>query len=194
MFLVAKGDVEIEIKIPVSKVSFGKVRRYLKKNAVLMGKSRDTDKYYNLPIRSFLKTKHPIEYLRIRAGSGGSFINYKYNYLNSKGKKTHADEYESRVENAIQLEKILSALSYKNFMTVDKHRESYQTRSGFEVDLDEVSGLGYFVEVEAKKDFGNRGKTYEEVVKLVKMLGLNPDDQDQNGYVLLLMKKKGLVG
>ncbi len=97
---MAKSDVEIEIRVPVNKVLFGKVRKFLKKSAKFVGKSRDTDKYYNLPIRSFLKTKHPIEYLRIRAGDRGSFITYKYNYLNSKGKKTHADEYESGVENA----------------------------------------------------------------------------------------------
>ena len=76
--------------------------------------------------------------------------------------------------------------------TVDKTRESYLIEE-FEIELDRVSELGTFVEVEAVGEVENRGRTYEKVIRFVREIGLDPENQDNNGYVLLLMKKKGFV-
>ena len=78
-------------------------------------------------------------------------------------------------------------------MTIDKQRESYEFEDRFEIDLDIVKGLGYFVEIEAMKDFGGRDATYDEVANFAQKLGLNSKNQDNDGYVLMIMKKKGLA-
>lgn len=190
---MAKDDVEIEIKTPVDKRAFGKIKQYLKANAKLVGVSREVDKYYNSPHRDFLKLKHPEEYLRIRIKDSGGAITYKRVYFNDKGWKTHADEYESCIDDTGQLEKIFSVLNFDNFLTIDKRREHYDFKDMFEIDLDEVKELGCFVEIEAMKDFGGKETTYNEVANFAQKLGLNPKNQDNDGYVLMMMKKKGLA-
>lgn len=190
---MAKDDIEIEIKISTNKRTFEKVKQYLKKHAKLIGSSQEVDKYYNSPHRNFLELKHPAEYLRIRVKSGSGAITYKKVYFNETGWKTHADEYESKIEDTGQLEKIFSVLNFDNFLTIDKQRESFEFKDKFEIDLDIVKELGYFVEIEAMEDFGGRDATYNEIANFAKKLGLDPNKQDNDGYVLMMMKKKGLV-
>lgn len=190
---MARDDIEIEIKIPTDKKTFEKVRRYLKKQAKLVGGSQEVDKYYNSPHRNFLEPKHPAEYLRIRAKSSGGAITYKKVYFNGEGRHTHSDEYESKIENIGQLEKIFSVLNFDNFITIDKRREIFEFEDKFEIDLDIVKGLGYFVEIEALENSGGKNATYKRLADFARKIGLDPEKQDSDGYVLAMMKKKGLV-
>lgn len=190
---MAKDNIEIEIKIPVSLKTFKRVKSYLSKNAKLVKKSQEIDKYFNSPSRDFLKPKHPYEYLRLRCRKGCNSFDYKKIFFDKNGKKTHADEFETHIENCNSLEKILSALDFKNFISIDKHRETYKIGNSFEVELDTVKGLGYFVEVESLKDFGGKELTYNNVVKIIKKLELDMKKEDNSGYVLLFMRKKGLI-
>ena len=77
-------------------------------------------------------------------------------------------------------------------MTVDKTREKYQSGK-FEVDIDKVADLGTFVEIEAIGRSDDKEGTLKKLIKFARSLGLDPNKEDNNGYVLLLLKKKGLV-
>lgn len=57
---------------------------------------------FSPPHRDFLGLKHPEEYLRIRVKGGGGAITYKKVYFNEKDWKTHADEYESKIDDTGQ--------------------------------------------------------------------------------------------
>lgn len=190
---MAKSNTEIEIKLPVDKKTFYKLRLYLRKNAKYISSSREIDRYYNAPHRDFLEPKTPVEYLRVRTKANNSSFTYKHIYLDSNGHKTHADEYELRISDPRQLEKILSTLDFENFLTIDKKRESYKYKNLFEIDLDEVQELGFFVEIEALKDFGSKEDALENVTRFASQLGLDTEKQDRDGYVLLMMKKTGLA-
>ena len=63
---MAKNNVEVEIKTPVSKKLFEKVKRSLKGEAKLVSVSRDIDKYFNAPHRNFLEKTPTEEFLRVR--------------------------------------------------------------------------------------------------------------------------------
>lgn len=190
---MAKDNIEVEIKIPANKKIFENVRLYLKKHGKLVGTSREIDKYYNSPHRNFLELKHPVEYLRIRSKSSGSSVTYKKVYFNENGRFTHADEYESKIEKMDQMEKIFSILNFDNFITIDKKRETFEFEDKFEIDLDTVKDLGYFIEIEAKENFGGKDATHERLADFAKKIGLDPEKQDSDGYVLSMMKKKGLA-
>ncbi len=190
---MAKDGVEVEIKIPVSKKLFEEIRRFLKKNARFVSSSQEIDSYFNSPHRDFLTLKHPLEYLRVRKrGTSGSF-NYKYHHYSREGERLYADEYETKIENPYQLIKILRALNFKKFITVNKRRETYVYKGSFEFALDNVKNLGYFVEIEAKKDIRGCKKTLVELKSLARNLKLNLTKIDNYGYVALLMKKKNLA-
>jgi adenylate cyclase, class 2 len=189
---MAKDGVEVEIKIPVSKKIFENVRRFLKKKAKFVSSSSEIDKYFNPTHRSFLKKVHPTEYLRVRfSGSNGS-ITYKNVYLNKKGERTHSNEHESEVSDPSSVVQILKDLDFDNFLTVEKDREEYIYNNIFEVDLDKVKGLGYFIEVESVANEGGVAAAIKRVRDFAQKLGLNPNKPDMKGYVIALMEKKGL--
>jgi adenylate cyclase class 2 len=191
--VMASGNVEVEIKIPLSKKIFEKIRRFLKKSAKFIGSSNEIDKYYNSPHRNFLAKKHPIEYLRIRTKNGSkSSCTYKFVHNNRKGQRIRSDEYETGIENSEQLEKIFNVLNFDNFLTIDKERKTYEVKHDFEVDMDKVKGLGYFIEIETLRTFGTSRKTFNRVCTFATKLGLDPAKMDKDGYVLLMMKKKGI--
>jgi predicted adenylyl cyclase CyaB len=190
---MAKDSVEVEIKIPVSKAKFEKVKRLLSKKAKLLGISNQIDKYYDPPHRSFISDGYPQEFLRLRKFGRKSFFTYKRGYWNRKGEHTHSDEYETIVDKAQQLEKVLLTLNFENFLTINKTRETYLVSKDFEVVLDKVKKLGYFIEVECLKTFGSREKAMDKLYQYARDLKLDPEKRDSKGYVALLMEKKGLL-
>ena len=191
---MAKNNIEVEIKIPVSKSLFEKAKRSVKKIGKYISYSREIDKYVNAPHRNFLAKNPTEEFLRVRSKKGGDYFTYKHGYWNSKNEHTHSDEFETKVESLKELEKILKVLNFKNILLIDKQREIYKVNSSFEISLDRVKGLGYFIEIESLKGFGNHDKAMEKIYTFAKELGLNPTKRDSKGYVTLMMEKKKHLG
>ena len=82
-------------------------------------------------------------------------------------------------------------LDFKKIITVDKNRE-YWDCGNFEVSLDEVKGLGFFIEVEAKNDFFKDNiEAKKECINFLDKLGLeNVENNHINkGYPVLLLEK-----
>jgi adenylate cyclase class 2 len=191
---MAKNSVEVEIKIPVTKELFEKIKKSLERKAELVSVSRDVDKYFNAPHRNFLDKTPTEEFLRVRIKKDTFLFTYKHGYWNNKLEHTHSDEFETKVENSEQLEKILNVLNFENILQIDKKREVYRAKGGFEVSLDKVKGLGYFIEIESEKSFGSINKTMEAIYTFARSIGLDPTKRDSMGYVSLMMKKKKLFG
>jgi adenylate cyclase class IV len=59
--------------------------------------------------------------------------------------------------------------------------------------LDIVKELGYFMEIEAMKNFGSVEETRKKLFEFAKNLGINVSKPDERGYAFLMAKKKGLV-
>jgi len=188
---MASNNVEIEIKFPVSRALFQKVKKFLKAHAVFGGASKEKDSYFNHPHRDFLAGGHPTEYLRVRQRGGAGSFTYKNVYLNKFGSRTHSDEFESKVEEPGQVIKILKVLNFKKFLVVKKKRETYIFEGKYEIALDDVKDLGYFIE--ALDNAGGVQKTRRRIFEFSKELGIQKL-RKTNGYVIDLMRKKGLIG
>jgi predicted adenylyl cyclase CyaB len=190
---MAHKDTEIEIKIPVSKSAFLRAKRKLLKIAKLIKVSHHLDDYYIPAHRNFLAPRYPYEWLTIRKRDGKSILNFKHLYPEETREKTHSNEYEVKIEGIEQLEKIFLSLNFKKFLSIDKKREVFQYQNKFEIGLDEVKKLGFFIEIECLKDLGSHQRARKELFSFAKNIGLDPTQKDQDGYALGLMKKEGLV-
>jgi adenylate cyclase, class 2 len=190
---MAHQDVEIEIKFCLTKALASQLEKKLNKVAKFLGESRQIDRYFNAPHRDFLKLKHPVEYLRLRESNGTGSINYKYWHKDRANVSTHCDELESNISNTSSLNKLLMKLDFKEYLTIDKTRKSYNLNGEFEIDLDEVKDLGHFAEIETMRDFGSVEKARMEIIKVAKNLGINITKIEKHGYVLALMQKKKLT-
>src|SRR5512136_34403 len=141
--------MEYEVKIRVEGIASIRSRR----TALRIrpeGMTTERDLYHNSPTRDFGR---PDEALRIRATRDGTTLTYK-------GPKIGLGEIKAREELIVPvagpgdtLEKILVRLGFTPTALVEKDRETYRVE-GTLVALDEVKGLGSFVEIEAPPGLG----------------------------------------
>ena len=190
---MVQDNIEIEIKIPLSKKDFLRIRKYLRKIAKFVKSSYHIDDYYTPKHKSFLEPEYPFEWLTVRQRNGKILFNYKHWYPEGIKNTTHCDEYETEVGNVEQLEKILTALDFTKILTIDKTRETYIHKGRLEIALDFVKNLGYFIEVESLKNLGGLKKAREEILAFIKSLGVRRTETVPGGYGGALLRKKGLM-
>lgn len=142
-----QNDKEIEIQVRVEYIK--PLIKFLNEKASFISQVHQIDKYYIPNHRNFLKTKPIEEWLRLRDSSGKLSINYKKVHYDKIGKTLYRDEYESSIGEIPALEKIFKAIDIKEIVVVDKTRKIY-SYNDYEISLDNIKGLGDFIEVEYK--------------------------------------------
>jgi adenylate cyclase, class 2 len=110
----------------------------------------DADRYFNAPDRDFARTD---EALRLRSIGPNNFITYKgpKTDLLTKTRLELEVPLVDGPESPEMLQRLLQHLGYRFVGLVEKCRTIYQLHRGefdLEVCLDEVQGLGKFVELE----------------------------------------------
>ncbi len=183
---MAHNNTEIEIKVKVTKKKFMSLQKVLDSEAEFIHKLHHIDTYYNPESINFMKDEVPARWLSIRERGENILVNYKHWQSDKTGEFTHCDEYETKIENKLQLENIINALGIRAIATVDKVRRKYRYNDEFEVCLDEVKQLGYFIEIESVKDFGSVKKTHEMIREFADYLGLPETKSVPGGYAYQL--------
>jgi len=190
---MANNNIEIEIKVPVDKSLFLEVKSKLGKIARFEKDVKQKDDYFTPVHRSFTAPEFPYEWLSIRKRDGKCIVNYKHFYPENVEVTAYCDEFETEIGNAGGVEKMFSALNFKKLVSVEKEREVFVFKDMFEIALDNVKGLGYFIEIEAVKDLGSVENARKEIAEFAKTLGVEGSKADKRGYPFLLMEKKGLI-
>jgi len=184
-------NVEVEIKVKVDNLE--EIRKKVAEMGKLIKSIRQVDEYYIPCHRDFFNQKpHPVEWLRIRTNPDKTIFEYdKSINKNAQGEQEYAEEYETEISNPDELRKILDFLDFKKVVTVDKQREYWMCQN-MEVALDEVKGLGSFVEAEAKGDFENNVEAKKACINFLENLGIKDVDINKinTGYPVLLLEKK----
>lgn len=178
---------EIEIKVRIEKPQ--RLTSFLKKNARLRGVMNQVDEYFVPAHRNFLSAQPIKEWLRLRSENGVYTINYKYFHYNSQGLTTEADEFETRVNDAKQTQRIFKALNFKPIVKVDKTRHSWLYKD-YEIGMDAVSNLGTFVEVEFKGRGRDSKKITDGMMAFLRNIGVGKIQRNYQGYPFLLLFPK----
>ncbi len=182
-----KTDIEIEIKIKLSEIEFINLENKCKEKAVFVSEMRQMDTYYTPCHKIFTKLEYPYEWLRIGRRGTKNILNYKHWYPEGEANSTHCDEYEVEFDDVERLVKIFNALDLKEICEVDKQRKIYLYNDTYEISLDYVKGLGYYVEIEYKKDTDKPEIIYEEIINFAKEWNLNLANIDRKGYPYYLV-------
>ena len=151
------------------------------------------DTYYAHPTRDFAKTD---EALRIRRAGGDNFLTYKGPKLDVETKTRREIEIplapgESA---AASFGVLLEALGFSPVATVRKIRTlltaAWQGQS-VEVALDDVDGLGTFVELELTADEAEVDAARDAILSLASELGLGSADHsaERRSYLELLLER-----
>ena len=183
-------NVEIEVKIKLD--SLEEARRELPKFGKLVKSIRQIDEYYTPCHRDFFAHKpHPVEWLRIRVNPDVAIFEYDKSFDRKDGSQDYAEEYETKISQPDELRKMLRFLDFRKVITIDKQRE-YWDCGDLEICLDDVKNLGFFIEVEAKKNFSSTSEAREKCIGFLHKVGIKDWQKRQikTGYCDLLLKKK----
>jgi len=180
---IIKNDIECEIKIKLSKDEFEKINLFMNKNAEFLKESKQKDTYYQPRHRKFINKDIINEWLRIGERGNKKILNYKNWYDN------YCDEYEVEVDNVENLNKIFEILGLEKIVIVDKIRKTYYYLNKYEVALDYVKKLGFFIEIEIKKYDKSLLEEYDNLLKVAKDLNLDLNNIDKRGYPYYLINK-----
>jgi adenylate cyclase class 2 len=171
--------IEVEVKVRARHAGVKERIEVLGAERVTQKEQRDV--YFTAPHRDFASTD---EALRVRRENGETRITYKGPKMDDETKTR--EEHETTVGDAEEARAVFESLGFEEFGTVEKERQVYELE-GTTVTLDEVEGLGEFVEVE--RDIDDEADIEEpsaEVLGVLGRLGLDADDSVRDSYLELL--------
>jgi len=171
-----KNNKEIGIKIKISLKKYNYLDSFLQNNAKFIYESHQHDIYYKI-------NKNNSEYLRIRKHGNKKTLTYK-KWQNN----IDCDEYEVEINSIKNLDKIFNILGLKQIVVVDKIRKIYNYNK-YEISLDNVKKLGYFIEIEIKNITQDLKDEYKELLTMAKTLNLNIEDIEYNRYSYQIINK-----
>jgi adenylate cyclase, class 2 len=180
---------EVEIQVVLKNPEY--VEKRLKEIAQFIKAKNQKDEYFIPKHEDFFELAIPVEYLRVRHEDGKNELNYNFLHLNADGSLLKTDEYEVKVGNPEMMSLILKKLDMENKVTVTKHRKTFQYKD-FEVLLDYIEELGYFLEIEAKKHFGSIEETKKKCYELLGEIGAEWEEMPigLRGYPIMILAKR----
>ena len=170
--------IEVEVK---ARAPEDLAERIAALGATLLTVENHHDLYFNSPQRDL---KESDEALRIRIKEEGARLTYKGPKLDQTTKSRL--ERTVKIDDPAQMEQILSALGFVLSAQVRKRRSKY-SYEGVVLALDEVEGLGSFVEVEAEGN-GDYEVQRQKVLSILSRLGLH--ESIRSSYLELMDEKK----
>ncbi|MFP6763335.1 MAG: class IV adenylate cyclase [Planctomycetaceae bacterium] len=185
---------EVEVKYPLGDRFDEIVSRLDAKGAVADKPVVQTDQYFNHPVRDFAETD---EALRIRSVGEQNWITWKGPKLDTRTKTRREIELPlgDSSQTAGQLAEVFEILGFQAVATVRKTRHPYVLeRDGcrFEIVLDDVEDLGWFLEIEILAHEQQLQVTRQAVLGLASELELG--QAESRSYPgMLLNKRPGIV-
>ena len=170
--------IEVEVK---ARAQGDMAERIAALGARLLVVENHHDLYFNSPQRDF---RFSDEALRIRIKEDGARLTYKGPKLDQTTKSRL--ERTVKIDDPKQMEQILTALGFMLSAQVRKKRAKY-SYEGVVLALDEVEGLGSFVEVEAEGE-GDYEEQRRKVLSIMSKLGLH--ESIRSSYLELLDEKE----
>jgi adenylate cyclase class 2 len=171
--------MEYEVKIRVG--DLGPVRERLAALGIPAARGiTERDQYFNSPARDFGVTD---EALRIRSAGEETTLTYKGPKLGLGGLKAR-EELIVPVGDGETLGEILLRLGFTRTALVVKRRETYRVEGTY-VALDEVEGLGSFVEIEAPAGL-REGEAIALIHRVRELLGITGEETTLSYLELIL--------
>jgi adenylate cyclase class 2 len=156
--------IEVEVKGRVADGEQLEIIEGLVSQWKFLGEETQDDTYYAHPVRNFPDTD---EALRIRRVGEDFYLTYKGPKMDTVSKTRE----EIEIATSPEMGKILERIGFSPVARIIKTRRNY-IKDGIVLSIDEVEGLGTFVELEAASDDPEDAK---ELLSLLEMLKLESE-------------------
>lgn len=175
--------IEFEIKAQATEDDIKRIEKLFKRRYEVV----QVDTYFRHPSRDFASTD---EALRVRVEDpdmGGTGVTYKGPRVDSISKTREEVEVGLKRDDVEKILTILERLGFKRLAVLKKLRRAYDAGNML-LYVDEVEGLGRFVEVESKASWSSDPSS--EVSKLLSFLrGLGLTKLERRSYLELLLSR-----
>ena len=185
--------IEVEVKLPLFRRSATEIK--LQNLGFVPGDLiREYDMYYNGTSHDFMKTD---EALRIRHSDNLTGLTSR-SVLTYKGPKIDTvsmtrKELETEVGSPEDSDAILRSLGYTPYFPVSKLRQ-YYGKDGVTACVDQVEGLGSFLELEILVDNETqREQALKKIETILHDLDLSLSESTTLSYLCMLLKKDGRI-
>ena len=163
--------------------------RLAERGVVVGPRVEQADQYFAHPARDFARTD---EALRIRTAGDKCFVTYKGPKVDTATKTRRELELplHPKDEHGTRFAELLQALGFAPIAVVRKHRRPFQVtfeNTRIEGALDEVEGLGAFVELELQADESHLEGAKRLISLLAGELALGPTER--RSYLEMLLNK-----
>jgi adenylate cyclase class 2 len=184
-------SVEVEMKFPVADLR-ALENRLRALNCQPHDSVVEVDEYYNAPDRDFASTD---EALRIRWIGEACRITYKgpKRDLETKTRTEIELALPDGKESASTCSELLTHLGYRPVAIVSKQRRTYHLQRGafvLEICLDDVAGVGQFIELECVTSESQLAEARSAVLALAQELGLKESERRSYLEMLLTTRKE----
>ena len=139
IIIMKSMEIEIRAKIRNPKKIISSLKK--DKGVVFVGEKAEKDIYFKHSTDTDRKLV-----LRIRRTKNGDMLTFK---AKSKGDDTAWPDVDLPLSDAKSLEKILRGSDYEEVITITKNRSTY-TKKKFEINIDHLKELGWFIEIEGR--------------------------------------------
>lgn len=209
---------EIETKAKITNIT--NVLFWLSLNAKFINNSFQEDILYDFTPKSFIldkKTLKADEFLRIRHTDKSDILTHKLIKRDNDGNFLYCDENETIIspthineinsilkifnlknlskndcKNALMLGLFLQKNNFIELIRIKKKRKEY-TLNEFNIAVDEIDSLGYFIEIEIIKDNASKEEILllqNNELDLLRKIKISTRNIVKKGYLDLLMEKK----
>ncbi len=174
--------IEVEAKVRIFDPE--NFRKKIKKISRFVRKEKKIDDYYTLESGK----SYPKKSLRIRKKGGVYEVNFKRRLSFVKG--IHAkNEEEFVVSNIVPFVDLIENFGFRRWLRKEKATELYNVGKNFNIELNEVKNLGWFLEIEYMCDLKNLGIARKKVLEIISLLGIKNKDIISEGYTKMLWDK-----
>lgn len=128
--------------------------------------------------------------LRIRRKKDKSILTFKGK---AKGKDTAWPDVDLPLSDPKTLEGLLLSNNYVDVVRIKKDRSMFK-KGDFEINVDKIDNLGWFVEVEGRGNAKDRKKVETAIHALLADLGIEKGQIIEKGYVPLALERMAVAG
>ncbi|OGE87924.1 MAG: hypothetical protein A3J07_00125 [Candidatus Doudnabacteria bacterium RIFCSPLOWO2_02_FULL_49_13] len=136
------------------------------------------------PTLTSLPAEIGVPILRIREQGNKFILTLKVRLSNGLDKQ----ESETEISDPVAAREIILSTGFKAMESFTKKRQKAKYQS-WEICVDEVEGLGSFVEVEEMSEDGDSETIQAELFNFLKTLGITEADREHYGYDVLIWQK-----
>ncbi len=175
--------IEVEVKVRINDI-VGMEQRLKGEGAEYKGMIKQADEYFDFTDMRIINSGGAF---RVRAADGKYRVTYKG--VKKDKETTSREEIEIGIESAAKMIEILEHMGFIRLCEIKKKRKSYLL-AGLKISLDEVEGLGSFMEIEGMANTDAEYKAKKgEIFMLIDKLGVTSEDISQKSYMELALNR-----